>query len=208
MLRLPEPGFERLIRTARVPIAQMYRLSRLPATEPYWAKQGGGRFDDPLPEPAHRFGVLYAAQDLSTAFCETFIHEAGLFRAGAYEVAAHELTVRQLITFRHPKVDALELADFTGFGLKRLGLNNDFCAGDDYAFCQTWARAIYEALPGLQGVRYVSRQHNTSHCFAIFERSGLVVRDAQRLPLRDIQMLCEHFNVRPVRTVRLEDGEA
>lgn len=37
-LRLPEPGtFEQLLRPVRIEVASLVRLSRYPATEPYWS---------------------------------------------------------------------------------------------------------------------------------------------------------------------------
>ena len=48
MLWPPEPGsFESLVSTVLVPVAGLWRLSRSPATEPYFARNGNYRFDDP-----------------------------------------------------------------------------------------------------------------------------------------------------------------
>lgn len=49
-LRPPEPGsFEHLLRPVRVEVASLVRLSRWPASEPYWSA-GVYRFDDPDPD--------------------------------------------------------------------------------------------------------------------------------------------------------------
>lgn len=87
-LRLPEPAsFEHLLRPARIEVASLIRLSRQPATEPYWSV-GVYRFDDPDPDPggSHAFGTWYTASTIEVAFAESVIHECGRFVAGSYEV--------------------------------------------------------------------------------------------------------------------------
>ena len=74
-LRLPEPGsFEDLLRPVRIDVASLVRLSRQPATEPYWSL-GVYRFDDPEPGRAGAFGTCYAANSIEAAFAESVIHE-------------------------------------------------------------------------------------------------------------------------------------
>lgn len=133
-LRLPEPGsFEDLLRPARLEVASIVRLSRHPATEPYWST-GVYRFDDPEP----------------------------------------------------------------GAALKSLGLNNDISASADYTTSQAWARAIHCANPRWDGIRYVSRQMNKVFAYAIFERSALRKLRAEKLKARQVDDLCDRFNVTAV----------
>lgn len=76
-MRLPEPGsFEHLLRPVRVGIALLLRLSRRPATEPYWSA-GVYRFDDPDPDGVESFGTCYTASTLEVAFAESVIHDCG-----------------------------------------------------------------------------------------------------------------------------------
>jgi hypothetical protein len=144
MLRLPEPGtFKTLVSTVAVPTAGLWRLSKRPASEPYWARDAQSRFDDPagaIPGAA-TFGVLYAGQDPETAFCESVIHENSLFLNGAFVVSKAGLVARSLVGFKHPTKPSLTLADLTGAGLKTPGLNNDISAGNDYCVSQAWAAA-------------------------------------------------------------------
>ena len=196
MLRRPEPGsFEHLVRTVSVPIAELGRLSGNPASEPYWARSAGHRFDDPLPAASKRFGVLYAAQDLETAFSESVIHECSLHAGGRYVVPRSELERRAVVRFGHPRRSRLVLADMTGDALKAMGLNNDLSAGDDYLISQQWSRALFEAKPRLAGIRYLSRQRNDAYCYAVFERSGLVCGTSSLLTLGQKARLCRRFNV-------------
>lgn len=65
MLRLPEPGtFEALVSTVAVPTAGLWRVTKLPVSEPCWARGAQSRFDDPAGATpgAATFGLLYAGQ--------------------------------------------------------------------------------------------------------------------------------------------------
>jgi len=157
-VRLPEPGsFEKLLQPIRVQATSLVRLSRQPATEPYWSS-GVYRFDGPdAGDPGH-FGTCYAAASIEVAFAETVIHESARFAHGRYEVAAAELEARRAVYFTCARQKTLVLADLTGANLKALGLNNDISASDDYQGAQAWARAIHDASTRWDGIRYVSRQ--------------------------------------------------
>jgi len=197
-LRLPEPGsFEDLLRPVRIEVASLVRLSRHPATEPYWST-GVYRFDDPEPGRAGAFGTCYTASSIEVAFAESVIHESGRFVGGNYEVSAAELTERSVVRFACPRRKTLVLADLTGAALKSLGLNNDISASADYAASQAWAQAIHDASPRWDGIRYVSRQMNKGFACAIFERSGLLKLRAEKLKARQVDELCDRFNVTAV----------
>lgn len=197
-LRLPEPGtFERRLRSVRVDVSSLIRLSRNPATEPYWSA-GMYRFDDPQPEHEGSFGVCYAGNSVAVAFAESVIHEVGRFVDGRFEVPITELTERWIVRFRCERRKTLVLADLTGEALKALGLNNDVSATNDYSVPQLWARAIHDASPRWDGVRYVSRQMNKGVAYAIFNRSALLKLSAARLTGRQLDALCDRFNVAAV----------
>ena len=197
-LRLPDPGsFEDLLRPIRIEVASLVRLSRHPATEPYWSA-GVYRFDDPDPGVADAFGTCYTASTTEVAFAESVIHESGRFAGGTYEVPAAELTERSVVRFICERRKSLVLADLTGAALKALGLNNDISASADYTTSQTWARAIHGASLRWDGIRYVSRQMNKGFAYAIFERSGLRKLRAEKLRARQVDDLCDRFNVTAV----------
>jgi hypothetical protein len=201
MLRQPEADtFERHVSLVDWPTTQMWRLSKFPATEPFFGRSGRYRFDDPAAHTAAGadYGVLYVAQDPETAFCESVIHEGSLFRNGSFEVAKSALAERSLVAFKHPTKNVLSFVDMTGDALKALGLNNDISAGDDYVIPQHWSKAIHDALPDVDGIRYVSRQRNDCYCFAVFDRSELISDSWAPLTDGDTAMLCERFNVKAV----------
>ena len=83
-------------------------------------------------------------------------------------VADADLRGRWEVRFAHPKKKRLKVVDLTGLPLKPLGLNNDISAGDDYTDSQRWARAIHDADPTWDGIRYVARQSNKSFAYALF----------------------------------------
>jgi hypothetical protein len=189
---MPEPGtFEHLLRPVEVSVKQLVRLSRRPMTEPWFGHRASGRFDD----PQGLFGVCYAADDEATAFAETVVHESALFQGGQFVVMAGDLTSRWLVTLRRPKRVKLRMADLTGEALKALGLNNDISATDEYSLTQAWARAIHEAAPEWDGIRYISRQLNDRYCYAVFERSAVLKNAAVRLEGARLQDLCDRFGV-------------
>jgi len=197
-LRLPEPGsFEDLLRPVRIEVTSLVRLSRHPATEPYWSA-GVYRFDDPEPGRAGAFGTCYTAGSIEVAFAESVIHESGRFVGNSYEVPAAELTERSVVRFACQRRKTLVLADLTGAALKSLGLNNDISASADYTASQAWAQAIHDASPRWDGIRYVSRQMNKGFAYAIFERSGLLKLRAEKLKARQVDELCDRFNVTAV----------
>ena len=197
-LRLPEPGsFEDLLRPIRIEVASLVRLSRHPATEPYWSA-GVYRFDDPDPGRAGAFGTCYTASSIEVAFAESVIHESGRFVGSSYEVPAAELTERSVVRFTCERRKTLVLADLPGAALKSLGLNNDISASADYTTSQAWARAIHGASTRWDGIRYVSRQMNKGFAYAIFERSGLLKLRAEKLKARQVDDLCDRFNVTAV----------
>ena len=111
---------------------------------------------------------------------------------------AAELTERSVVRFTCERRKTLVLADLTGAVLKALGLNNDNSASADYTTSQAWAQAIHGASPRWDGIRYVSRQMNKGFAYAIFERSGLRKLRAEKLKARQVDDLCDRFNVTAV----------
>ena len=197
-LRRPDPGsFEDVLRPTRVEVASLLRLSRWPATEPHWSA-GVHRFDGREPGAADSFGTCYTATTVEVAFAESVIHECGRFAGGSYEIPLSELTERSIVRFTCDRRKTLVLADRTGAALKSLGLNNDISASIDYSASQAWARAIHASSSRWDGIRYVSRQMNKGFAYAIFERSGLRRLRADKLKARQLDDLCDRFNVAAV----------
>ena len=64
--------------------------------------------------------MLYSAQDLETAFCESVIPECSTYAGGRYIVPRFEPDRRAIVWFDHPHTSRLMLADMTGDALKAL----------------------------------------------------------------------------------------
>jgi hypothetical protein len=180
--------------TVDIPTTTLFRLSKGPAKEPYFGKSGRYRFDS----PTSAYGVLYCGDAPQTSFAESVLHSAGTSwnsALGGYVVNSSEINKRSLVTFKHPKKATLKMADLTGAALKRMGLNNDISAGPDYTDSQALSALLHARHPKLDGICFVSRQINTRRCFAIFNRSGLVLDSAAPLPQNLLNGLCQMFNV-------------
>jgi hypothetical protein len=106
-----------------------------------------------------------------------------------------KLISRQIVRLHRPSRPELVLADLTGKALKTLGLNNDISASDDYTVSMAWARAIHDADPKWDGIRYVSRQQNNRFAVALFERCGVTKAGSDKLAGRQLDDLCEEFGV-------------
>jgi hypothetical protein len=177
-----------------VDVGSLVRLSRSPATEPWFGRQATGRFDD----PKGKFGVCYAADSLEAAFAETVLHAACLPLPGSGQrlVSLADVTGRQKVSFRTCRGGrTLHLVDLSGPALSRLGGNNDLSAGEDYLRSQSWARRLHQASPQADGIRYVSRQYNTQFCYALFDRSALAGPTESPLDADEIDGLCSHFDL-------------
>lgn len=193
MIREPLAGtFEDLVKIVELNLDAYVRLFIRPDIEPYWTVSATHRFDD----PENDFGVLYAGDSLATAFAESVIHDNARFepKSRKFQVSVHDFS-REVTTFTSPSGAPLFVADFSGDGLKGLGLNADICAGEDYVSAQAWSKAIHDALPTLAGIRYPSRQYPGHACIALFERSRVALSSHRPMTAKERIDLCRHFNV-------------
>lgn len=203
MLRRPKAGsFEAKLQTVQVSTDNLWRFSKFPDTEPFWAVSGRYRFDDPAGRNGGTpsFGVLYVGHLPEVAFAESALHENSLFNTatGQFEVSGAALRERSLVSFRHPVKTKLNMVDLTGEALRALGLNNDLSSGNRYFIPQLWSAAIHAARPDADGLRFTSRQLNTKACYAVFNRSGLVKDEHVPMPDDLLAKLCAKFNIVPV----------
>jgi len=213
--RLPEPGETPHFEHVQVGLHQLVRLSRFPRTEPYYSR-GQFRFDGPGAGEPGSFGTCYLGLGLDVAFAESVIHDASWWHDGQYEIPSRQLRARHVVTLHRMAADTatddvgsslhdeartpvVTLADFTADALKRLGLNNDISAGDDYTVSMAWARAVHASDARCDGILYVSRQMNGGKAVALFERGGAGLEASHR-PMTDTELagLCTRFSVAEV----------
>jgi hypothetical protein len=161
-------------------VDRLLRLSRFPATEPYWGKRKAYRFDD----PAQAFGTTYAALTLDVAFAETILHQDGQFSGDTWLIDEKNIIDRHVIGYQRLKKPLLELVNLTGAYLKAIGLNNDLCSSDDYTDSMAISAEVHEQLPHVDGMIYVSRQMNIGRAIVLFERSD-PQRSSTVMPLKN-----------------------
>lgn len=173
-LREPKPGsFDHALTEVRIPVDSLLRLSRFAANEPYWSR-GRYRFDGPVGGP---FGTCYAADSLETAFCESVIHESSYFDGTRFIVSQSNVRERRIVRLQRPAAPVLRLVNFTGEALKKIALNNDLSAGNDYAPPQSWALAVFQHDKKWDGILYAGldrppRRYGMDCCLSLASPPG------------------------------------
>ncbi|MYM92668.1 RES family NAD+ phosphorylase [Duganella vulcania] len=181
------------LRIVDIETTDLLRLTRFPATEPYWGKGKAYRFDD----PAQVFGVTYAAFTIDVAFSETILHQKGCFIDNQWMINESNVMERSVVTYTRPGNQSLKIAELTGKSLKAIGLNNDICSSDDYTTSMAISSALHAQLHDVDGILYVSRQMNTDLAVALFERSNVQVdgNATKFIDHADFDALLKSFNV-------------
>lgn len=108
--------------------------------------------------------VLYGAQTIDAAICESLLHDipqaGGLLRPRAY---------RDKIGARLTVGRNLKLASFMGLGLKALKIEQSQLTDTSpttYNYTVAWAKAAYDA--GFDGAVWMSRRCNTDRAYVLF----------------------------------------
>lgn len=145
--------------------APVWRLYRSLPHDTTWStfRRAGpsfdARFDHHSDRRASRRSILYAADHLVTCLAEAF----------------------QQTRFIDPFTDAprlaeiafvsdLRLLDLTGPWITRAGGNMAINSGPR-ATARRWSRAIYDAFPDIDGLRYGSSMHANQSCYALYDRA-------------------------------------
>ncbi len=130
----------------------------------------GGR----LNAPDASYGVLYAAQEESGAFAETFLRIPGrtLIDTGLLRRKAH---------VRLGLLSDLRLIKLAGPGLARLGATAEIVHGGlPYDAPQTWSKALWGHPVKADGIAYYARHDDEALCYAIFDRAIGAVHEIER----------------------------
>lgn len=141
--------------------------SRFGATE-FNPGLGGGRFHpltspDGVPVP-----TLYGSDTEDGALSETVFHNVPI-RGSRRRIRLRSLRSLMLSTLT-PRRD-LELAQLHGHGLRRLQVSRQELIESQasrYAWTRRWAEAIHHSQEVLDGLIWVSRQHDTSLAVVLF----------------------------------------
>ena len=170
------------------PDETLYRIYRGADRAQFRITKGNNRFD-PMPSPWAATRVLYAGSSKEAAISETVLrwHDR-VDDSGEIILARSQIAGRKLVGLRWTR--PLHLLDFTGFGMKPLAsLVSDGNAegiflsdASQYARTQHWAAWLRSKHPDAAGLRWMSRQHNSSYCYVFFQDScrdnELTVADA------------------------------
>jgi hypothetical protein len=147
---------------------------------------GIGRFHPFTDASGHRVSVLYAADTFDGVLSETVFH--GVATAGRARFVRHSSLLPMLISTLRPRRDLI-LVQLHGHGLRRLGVDRRVLLdseADAYESTALWAQALHAAPRRLDGLTWVSRQHDTSRALVLFgdrvDRRHLEVAEAP-LPL-------------------------
>jgi hypothetical protein len=160
---LAELGAEMKAIPAGTPLARIYfAAGAYPATWNGFRHFGPlrGRFDPHLP-PAQlqQRGVMYAADGLLTCLAEVFQARRRIDVQTAQPMLATFALTRDV-----------PLLDLTGLWPTRAGASTAIHSGPRPR-AQAWARAIYDAFPEIEGVRYCSSMNANHPAMALFERA-------------------------------------
>ncbi|MCP3963188.1 MAG: RES family NAD+ phosphorylase [bacterium] len=151
--------------------------SRFGATE-FNPGLGDGRFH-PLEIDGAVAPTLYGSDSSEGAISETVFH--GVPVRGPSPTVRHSTLLSMMASTLSPLRD-LELAQLHGHGLRRLGLSRSElidCPAEHYRETRRWAAAIHACEARVDGMIWVSRQHDTSLALILFgdrvERDRLAV---------------------------------
>ncbi len=136
----------------------------------YFDRSTRGRFN----APDGSYGVLYAAEQLSGAFAETFLRTPG-------RTLLPPDLVRLKARARIRITRELRLIRLTGSGLARLGATAEVVHGGlPYNVPQAWSKALKEHPSQPDGVTYRARHDDDAICYALFDDMPLSVSEVSR----------------------------
>jgi hypothetical protein len=173
-LQAIRPAYRRLATGAT--IARIYpRGGRFPTTWRAFRHHGplaNARFDHHDPDRAgEQRGVLYGAQDLGTCVAEVFQETRVVDRTADDRcLAAFQLT------------RPVRLLNLTGDWPTRAGASQAISSGPR-GRARAWARAIYDAYPSVDGLRYRSSMRRGQPAVVLFERAEDAVPDVVALDI-------------------------
>lgn len=128
---------------------------------------GDARFS-PLIEGGMVVPTLYAGESLDCALMETLFHDV------PYTDGPKRVRVKKINPLAHSSLRTLqeiEFADLSNIALRKLGLQRkdliDTTAAR-YARSREWALAIRRERPDVQGLAWISRQHDKQASYVLF----------------------------------------
>jgi hypothetical protein len=142
-----------------------------------------------LNSPNASFGVLYAAEQRTGAFVETFLRSPGRTL-----LPRDLIEKRALVRLRSSR--ALRLAKLFGPGLAVLGATAEVTASPPpYDLSLAWAGALHSHPGMFDGIAYRARHDNNEICYAFFDRTELAIEEVDRAENLDAEWFYEILNI-------------
>jgi hypothetical protein len=128
----------------------------------HWGPNEGSRFDHHLPNDEGQpqigeRGVLYLAKEAITCLAEVFQHDRIIDRNSDDPYLV-------IFTLERP----IRLLDLTGEFATRMGASGAISTGPRDR-SRNWARALYDAFPGFDGLLYQSSMRSKHEAVVLFE---------------------------------------
>lgn len=182
MIPAPPQGYGTLrpaVRTV-MPGTILYRINHGAfSSSLHFGSTGQSRWDD----PERRYGVLYVADSVEGAFAETYGHGINQIPLEQRVLSEASLASRRLFAIHITA--PVEMIEFHGSGLPRLGLDGQITTVPDYAKPQAWSRWVFDSPERFAGLCYHSRHLPTSMALAFFDRARLSLEEDDLGPLAE-----------------------
>jgi RES domain len=167
---------------AEKPIIRVHH-SAFGATE-FNPGRGKGRFH-PISAPTGMpVPTLYGSSTFEGALSETVFHDVPVRGPGK---AVEQSSLMPMLSSTLLPMRPLRLVQLRGFGLNKLGLTRAELVeseADQYVVTRAWAAALYTAFDDVDGLTWMSRQHDSSGAIVLFgtrvQRHELTVAAAPR----------------------------
>ena len=167
-----------------------------PASHLPFRRDARYRFDS----PDGRFGVVYAAFDLDTAFVETLLRDKPASDAGPGVMLDYrDVRDRCVVTLdTDGTARPLHLVRLYGDGLAALGTDTGIFSVDDYDTTRTWAASLHAHPARPDGIVYLSRFLAPRRSVVLFDQSSDALRIGKVSPLlrhRELPRLLDRFHI-------------
>lgn len=159
-----------------------YRLVKAHHPEGLGVGWGQSRF---VPDPEtldlkDRFRAIYAAEDLTTAFCEAVLRDRAVLHAGKFPISLKELSHWDVVSIRSQDLKAV---DTTGLGMLQLRIPSDAIRAQSHSDGQAFGLRLHQDPNHFPGIHFSSRLTERRNIM-VFERAiSECLRGEGRTPL-------------------------
>lgn len=170
---------------------------------------GNARFSPIVNASKRAIPTLYGGSDFACAAMETIFHDVP-YAAGPKNMRRGLL--EDQVYSRLVLAKDVILADLGAIELRKLGISRSHLietGASHYPRTRLWAEAIHAQCPDIQGLCWVSRQHDGTRAMMLFgdriEKDGLVLHSDSRALLGDDALLGDVYKLATRLDVRIFD---